>query len=103
MVVGAGAFSFTIGSLSSVLANMDSQVSNLSRRLEQLNEFCKNAKISKSLRDELRRHIEFKVRKGMFSWIDKQKVFDELPAQVKSDVTFRCNLGHRLPNRCTEE
>eukprot|EP01022_Parablepharisma_sp_SALTPOND_P031209 TRINITY_DN7893_c3_g1_i1.p3 TRINITY_DN7893_c3_g1~~TRINITY_DN7893_c3_g1_i1.p3 ORF type:complete len:518 (+),score=53.26 TRINITY_DN7893_c3_g1_i1:1381-2934(+) len=86
MVFGAGAFSFTIGNLSSVLANFDSQASKLTLKMAQLNEFCKDAKIGKKLREELKASIEYTTQKGMFSWIDKQKIFAELPPQIKSEV-----------------
>ncbi len=86
MIFGAGIFSYTVGNLASVLANFDAQSSDLTLKLVKLNEFCKDAKISKDLRDELRMNIEYTTRKGMFSWIDKQKIFSELPPQIKSEV-----------------
>lgn len=86
MVIGAGAFSFTIGNLSSMLASFDSQAAKLTLKIAQLNDFCKDAKISQKLREELRENIEYTTKQGMFSWVDKQKIFSELPPQVKSEV-----------------
>lgn len=86
MIFGAGAFSFTVGNLSSVLANFDSQSSRLTLKMAQLNEFCKDAKISSKLREELRASVEYTTQKGMFSWIEKQKIFSELPPQIKYEV-----------------
>ena len=86
MVLGAGAFSFAIGNLSSLLANFDSDESKLALKIEQLVEFCKEAKINDKLRSDLKESIEYVSRKGMFSWVDKQKIFSELPPQIKSEV-----------------
>ena len=86
MVIGASAFSFTVGNMSSVLANFDSQGAKLTLKMAQLSEFCKDAKIPKALREEMRESVEYTTQKGMFSWMDKQKIFAELPPQIKSEV-----------------
>ena len=86
MVLGAGAFSFTIGNLSSLLANFDSEGSKRALKIEQLNNFCKEAKINAELKNSLKESIEYVSQMGMFSWIDKQKIFAELPPQIRSEV-----------------
>jgi hypothetical protein len=96
MVFGAGVFSFTIGNLASVLANFDSQAAKVTLKMAQLNEFCKDAKIPKKLQEELRDTIEYTTQKGTFSWVEKQKIFAELPSQLKSDVSFTFPIPIRL-------
>ena len=90
MTFGAGVFSYTVGNLSTVMSNLDSQSSNLALKLENLNIFCRDTKLSKELRDELKRDIQYKTRKGLFSMMDKQTVFSELPQHIKSEVFIPC-------------
>ena len=87
MIFGAGVFSYTVGNLSSILANFDSHDSQVALKLERLNVFCKQTKLSTGLRDELKRDILYTSRKGLLMMSEKQKVFDELPAQLKSEAS----------------
>jgi len=86
MVLGAGIYSFAIGNLSSVLANLDTRESMKLSKLATINEFCKEARLSGSLKEKLRASVEYTSQKNFFSWVDKQKVFSELPPNLKSDV-----------------
>jgi hypothetical protein len=51
MMFGVGFYSFTIGSLSSVLSNIDTRESILSNKLIALNEFCNETGIEMKLKD----------------------------------------------------
>ena len=93
MIFGAAVFAFTVGNLSSVLANLDTRSSNLALKIAKLNEFCKDAKIDKELRHKLRKALEYTSRKNKFSWIDKQKIFIELPPHLKSEVAMKMYDG----------
>jgi hypothetical protein len=48
MVFGVGFYSFTIGTLSSLLGSMDTRSNLVSQKLQIINEFCKEAKIGKN-------------------------------------------------------
>ena len=93
MIFGAAVFAFTVGNLSSVLANLDTRSSNLAVKLAKLSEFCKDAKLDRDLRDKLRKALEYTSKKNMFSWIDKQKIFIELPPHLKSEVAMKMYDG----------
>ena len=87
MIIGAGVFSYTVGNLSSVLTNFDTHSSDLALKLEKLNVFCNDAKLSVQLRDELKKDLQYTARKELLSMSEKQKVFDQLPAQIKSEAS----------------
>jgi hypothetical protein len=84
MFVGSFFYTFAIGNLSTVLSSLDTRESTKANKLATLNEFCKEAKLDKQLREKLRKSIEYSSSKNFFSWIDKQKVFSELPSNLKS-------------------
>jgi hypothetical protein len=54
MIVGVGFYSYTIGLLASVLANIDYKAQKLSKKKAIMNEFCNEKKISKTLKDKLK-------------------------------------------------
>jgi hypothetical protein len=84
MFGGSFFFTFAIGNLSSVLSSMDTRETSKANKLATLNEFCKEAKLDKDLRERLKKSIEYSSTKNFFSWIEKHKVFSELPSHLKS-------------------
>jgi len=90
MTFGAGVFSYSVGNLSTIMSNLDSQSSSLALKLENLDQFCKDMKVGKDLRDELKKDLEYRSRNGLFSMIDKQSVILELPQHIKSEVFSIC-------------
>ena len=93
MFIGSFFFTFAIGNLSSVLSSMDTRESTKANKLATLNEFCKEAKLDKQLREKLKKSIEYSSSKNFFSWIDKQKVFSELPSNLKSQIALQMHNG----------
>lgn len=59
MIFGVFTFSFSIGSLSSVLSNLDSQEAKLKERLNTLNEMRKEYKIPFTLYNKLHRALKY--------------------------------------------
>ena len=86
MIMGTVSFSYAIGNLSSLLASFDSEGAKLSLKIEQMNSFCKSAKIDEQLRIDLKKSVEYASHKSLFSWTDKQKIFAELPPQMRAEV-----------------
>jgi hypothetical protein len=59
MLVGSIFYTFTIGNVVNVLTNLASKDALLQNKLATITEFCKEAKLSKPLRDQLKGAIEF--------------------------------------------
>jgi len=93
MMVGAGVFSMNIGNLSSVLTSMDTGTNNLSFKIATLYEFCHDAKLGSDLRRKLKNAVEYSHKHNLFSWVDKQKIFDELPPHLKCEVAAQMYDG----------
>lgn len=54
MVIGVGFYSYTIGLMASVLANIDYKAWKLQKKTAIMNEFCNEKNISKQLKEKLK-------------------------------------------------
>ncbi len=99
MIAGAGVFSFTVGNLSTVFANFDTQASGLEMKLEKLSNFCQGARLSPELREELKKHIQYTSRKSLFTGAQRQTILSEFSPQLKSQVGPQTPF-HRWRSRC---
>ena len=88
MLFGVGFYSFTIGTLSSVLVNMDTRENILKYKLSILNDFSKETKLNTQLKEKIKKILVYNSQKNIFSWMDKQEIFNELPANLKCEVFF---------------
>ncbi|KAM3127525.1 hypothetical protein pb186bvf_020367 [Paramecium bursaria] len=93
MIVGVCFYSFTIGLLSSVLLQIDYKAHKLSKKKAILNEFCKEKKISKLLRDRLKETLENNFSKNCFIWADNQNIFSDLPINLRYDIMMNIHGG----------
>lgn len=88
MLFGVGVYSFTIGILSSVLAYIDTKASSLGKKIAIMNEFCNEMKIAKSLKDRLRKTLEYNTNKNSYSWAEKTNIFTDLPINLQYDIVM---------------
>lgn len=86
-------FSFTIGSLSSMLSNIDTKENALMNKLAIIDEFAKEASLKRDLKFRLRHAIKYSTEKTGFSWHDKQNIFNELPRQLRYEVAMIMHQG----------
>lgn len=93
MLFGVCFFSFTIGSLSSIMARMDSKEVVLNEKLAIIEEFSKEAKLDKDLKTRLRYALQYSTEKTGFSWADKQNIFNELPKALRYEVALAMHEG----------
>lgn len=85
--------SFVIGSLSSMLAGMDSRENDLVGKLAIIDEFVKEAKLTKKLKSKIRYALKYSTEKTGFSWEDKLTIFNELPKRLKYEVSMAMHHG----------
>ena len=93
MSFGLCFFSFTIGSLSSMLSSIDTKETVLTNKLAFIDEFAKEAHLEKELKMRLRHALKYSTEKSGFSWLDKQNIFNELPRQLKYEVAIIMHQG----------
>jgi hyperpolarization activated cyclic nucleotide-gated potassium channel 1 len=93
MLFGVGFYSFTIGTLSSILVNIDTKDNILKNKLIILNEFCNEARIPHELKNRIKMLLVHNSQKNVFSWNDKAEVFSELPANIKFEISNTMRVG----------
>ena len=93
MIAGIGVYSFTVGTLSSLLSNLDTRESNLNLKTIYIAQFAKDANIPKALVDKLRKALEYASRNQCFSWAEKQHIFTDLPLCLKAEVAVALHHG----------
>lgn len=86
MLFGIGFYSFTIGTLSSVLADMDSRENKLKYKLSILNDFAKESNLNSVLKGKIKKVLIHNSTKHAFSWTDKQNMFNDLPITLKVEI-----------------
>ena len=93
MIFGVCFFSFTIGSLASIFNRMDSKEAVLNNKMLLIDEFSKEARLSKDLKFRLRHALQYSTDKTGFSWNDKQNIFNELPKNLRYEVAMAMHHG----------
>lgn len=93
MLLGICSFSFTIGSLTNMIAKLDTKESHLLRKLEHIDEFCKETRLSKDLRTRLRHALRYSSDHLGYSWRHKHQLFAELPKRLKMQVAMAMYQG----------
>ncbi len=74
MVTGGCIYSFAVGNLASVMTNMDTRDTQLKEKQNAVNQFSKEAHLTKILREKLKKAIAY-VTKRNFVWADKKEIF----------------------------
>jgi hyperpolarization activated cyclic nucleotide-gated potassium channel 1 len=93
MLFGVYFLSFVIGSLSSMLNSIDTKENILVNKLAIIDEFSKEANLSKTLTSRLRHALRYSTEKTGFSWSDKQNIFNELPKNLRYEVSMAMHKG----------
>lgn len=65
----------------------------LINKLAVIDEFSKEAKLSKDIKHRLRHALRYSTEKTGFSWNDKQSIFNELPKILKYEVAMAMHHG----------
>ena len=93
MFIGVCFFSFTIGSLATLLNTLDSKEAVLSNKLAAIDEFAEESKLDKDLRTRLKHALRYSVEQTGFSSSDKRITFNELPRQLRYEVALAMHRG----------
>lgn len=93
MIAGVGFYSFTIGSLSSFLSEIDTRDSILSSKLAVVHEFSKESGISSECKQKIRDSIKYSISKQGTVWSDKHSLFRDLPKSLRYEVAVSMYNG----------
>ena len=99
MLFGIGFYSFTIGSLTSMLSDLDSRNNELTVKLNAVDQIAREARLGSSLKFRLRRAIRLHMKKTELDSGDKQLMFDSLPKKLRYQVSMNMydQASERIP------
>lgn len=87
MLIGVAFYSFTIGIISAFFTGKETKDSLLAKKLNNLDEFCKELSIKEDTKQKLKASIEYSANKITYQWLDpKQVIFNELPMRLKYEL-----------------
>lgn len=93
MIAGLYFLAFTIGSLSSMAASIDTKEKILSRKIAAIDEFITETQLSKKLAHKLRHSLKHSSQISGFSWADKQNILNELPKNLQYEISMAMHRG----------
>lgn len=93
MMFGVYFFSFTIGSLSSIVSSIDTKDTILTTKLAIIDEFVKETHLDRGMRNRLRTAIKYNSEKEGYSLTDKQDIFYDLPKSLRYEVALAMHQG----------
>lgn len=88
MLVGVFMYSYTIGSLISIMARANERKNELQKSLKTLEELNKKITINKVLLGKLKRALRFEFSQATYH---KQKLFSELPSNLRAELLLLLN------------
>lgn len=100
IVFGAGFYSFMIGSISTILSNLDTRRAHLENKITIMDEFCTDAKIQQKLKILLRKTLTYISIKIIFSQEQKNQFLSEMSTDIKYQVCFEFSLSYRSRPAC---
>lgn len=99
MMLGVGFYSFTIGSLTSILSNIDSTNIELTLKLNAIDQISKEAKLKPYLTRKLRLAVKLHAKKTELDTSDKQGMFEALPKRLRYELAKQMydSVSDKLP------
>ena len=93
MIFGVGFYSYTIGSLSSLISSIDSQQAVLNQRIYTISEFSEEAGLDSATQTNILNAIKYNSSQSMMSLSDKMNLFNELPRNLRYEIASRMYSG----------
>lgn len=93
MCFSVGFYSFTIGSLTSILSHLNSRNNVLTIKLNAADQMVREGRLSAQLKMRLRRAIRINSQRAELDTGDKQMMFDSLPKKLRYEVSIAMYEG----------
>ena len=93
MCFSVGFYSFTIGSLTSILSHLNSRNNILTIKLNAADQMVREGRLSNQLKVRLRRAIRINSQRAELDTGDKQMMFDSLPKKLRYEVSMAMYEG----------
>lgn len=86
MSFSIGVYSFTIGSLTSILTSLNTRSKSIALKLNAADQMAREGRLNQVLRQHLRRAIRINSERAELDTNDKRLMFDALPKQLRYEV-----------------
>ena len=93
MCFSVGFYSFTIGSLTSILSHLNSRNNILTIKVNAADQMAREGRLNQQLKSRLRRAIRINSQKAELDTGDKQMMFDSLPKKLRYEVSIAMYEG----------
>ena len=90
--------SFTVSSLSTVITMIDNKKNNLDLKLTMVDDYAKEAKISKAIKQKMQNRIRVTNDRLPLSIDEEEKLMREIPKDLRFKIA--CNMHNGFLNRC---
>jgi len=87
MFIGVAFYSFVVGSLTSVITDIQSQEDNLIAKIKALDEFSRDTNLDKDLHKRIEKFL-LNNYVELFSRIDEDAMISELPPTLKEEIFY---------------
>jgi hypothetical protein len=91
MILGTGMYGYVVGSVASVIANLDIAKANHAKKMEEVSAFLKYRRISHPLQVRVRGYYEYLWESRMA--YDEGSIVDELPPSLRVELLLFINRG----------
>ena len=85
MIGGVGFYSYTIGGLASMIADIDKREAQIQTKLQTLSDYVKRTNIPTKIQDKIKLFLNNNHQEQLQS-IDQKQLFDELPSNLRSQI-----------------
>lgn len=88
IIIGVGFYSFTVGSLTSLLYTIDTSDASLNTKLLAIEEFSYEAGLNTKLKLRLQRAVRYNFYSTEVPWSDKMALYEDLPQHLKHTISL---------------
>eukprot|EP00359_Climacostomum_virens_P000024 CAMPEP_0204896630 /NCGR_PEP_ID=MMETSP1397-20131031/275_1 /ASSEMBLY_ACC=CAM_ASM_000891 /TAXON_ID=49980 /ORGANISM="Climacostomum Climacostomum virens, Strain Stock W-24" /LENGTH=636 /DNA_ID=CAMNT_0052064271 /DNA_START=244 /DNA_END=2154 /DNA_ORIENTATION=+ len=93
MAFGLTFFSFTVGSLASLLSSLNSKEKSLTNKLSFIDLFAQEMKLGKDLKQRLRHAVRFSADRNGFTIKEQHKLLEALPRNLRFEISLAMHSG----------
>ena len=85
MIIGTNLYAFSIGNVSTLIANLDQEEAEFTKQLNVITEFADRVQLPNYIRNRMKIHFEnqYKTNNNNTDWED---MFFRFPSQLRSDI-----------------
>eukprot|EP00828_Plagiopyla_frontata_P012292 TRINITY_DN17001_c0_g1_i1.p1 TRINITY_DN17001_c0_g1~~TRINITY_DN17001_c0_g1_i1.p1 ORF type:complete len:339 (-),score=23.35 TRINITY_DN17001_c0_g1_i1:436-1452(-) len=88
MMIGVVLFSFALGQIGELLAQMDNKEHNVKQKMKVFSESASKIKLPYFLCEKIQNFFEINMSEKIYPWVDPQRFFSDLPIHLRKELTI---------------